>query len=100
MKGIHRPDDNSYTTSAWFGDSNHRWFDGESLSVEFEFNYLYIGNNAIAPIVLNEADIPGDVLVKVNQQGENYWIHVISDNSDALNQLQIMQLLQSKGFVD
>ena len=99
MKDMHRPDDNSYTISAWFGDSNHRWYNGENLSVDFEINYLYIGNNAVAPIVLAEEDIPGDVFVKVNQQGENYWIHVVSDNSDALNQLQIIQLLESKGYI-
>ena len=44
--------------------------------------------------------IPLDVYVEVNQNGAHYWIHVVSDNVDAINQLDLMGLLKTKGFIE
>ena len=91
--------DNS-PSHVWFEESNYRWFKGTEFIIDFEFHYLYIGSGAKAFIDLDSADIPGDVLVEVNQKGRNYWIHVVSDNTDAVNQLNLMQKLRDKGFIE
>ena len=84
----------------WFGESNYRWFDGIELTADFEFHYLYTGTDAKELIQLDATDIPGDVYVAVSQHGVNYWIHAVSDNVDAINQLNMMELLKSKGFIE
>lgn len=83
---------------AWFGRNTHRWFDGK-WETDFEVNYLYIGSDAVSSIELTQADIPGDVLVKVNQQGKYYCIHVISDDTEAMNGLELWELLKEKGYI-
>ncbi len=90
-------DDSS--SHVWFEESNYRWFKGAEFTVDFEFHYLYTGADAKAFIQLDAADIPGDVYVEVNQNGPNYWIHVVSDDSNAINQLNLMELLKTKGFI-
>lgn len=82
----------------WFGRNTHRWFDGK-WETDFEFNFLYIGKNAVAPIKLTKEDIPGDALVKVDQQGQYYCIHVISDDEEAVNSLKLWELLREKGYI-
>lgn len=84
----------------WFEESNYRWFKGTEFTIDFEVHYLYTGADAKAFIQLDAEDIPGDVLVEVNQTGANYWIHVVSDNTDAVNQLNLMQKLRDKGFIE
>lgn len=84
----------------WFGESNYRWFKGTEITIDFEFHYLYAGADAKAYIELENSDIPGAVLVEINQNGPNYWIHVVSCDADAMNQLNLMQLLRDKGFVE
>lgn len=84
----------------WFGESNYRWYTGSEFTVDFEFHYLYTGADARAYIEFANDDIPGDVYVEVNQNGYNYWIHVVSDDSEAINQLDMTQLLKNKGFIE
>lgn len=85
---------------AWFGESNSRWFKGTEMTIDFESHYLYTGADAKAYIELESRDIPGAVLVEINQNGPNYWIHVVSCDPDAMNQLKLMQLLRDKGFIE
>lgn len=89
-----------YVTAAWFGGTSHRWFEGRDLETDFEIHYLYFGNNAVAPIQLTSQDIPGDVLVKVNQQGSHWWVHMVSDDTDALNSLDLITFLTEKGWIN
>jgi len=90
--------DNS-SSHVWFGESNYRWFKGTETTIDFEFHCLYTGGSAKAYIELENGDIPEGVLVEVNQNGPNYWIHVVSCDADQMNQLNVMQLLRDKGFV-
>lgn len=76
----------------WFGETNHINFDGEFI-VDFQYNWVYIGNNAIAPLDLESTEIPGDVSVEVNQWQSHYWVLVSSDNIDAINQLNLTEKL-------
>ena len=81
----------------WFGQSSwSRFVENTDVKAEtnFDMNYVYIGNNASDLLQLNSQDIPGDVCIKINQIQEAYWIWVISDNMDAINQLQILEKLQ------
>ena len=88
------------TTHVWFGKSNYRWYGDTGLTAEPEFHYLYTGADAKAFIELDYRDIPGDVYVEVNQHGAHYWIHVVSDNVDAINQLELIELLRTKGYIE
>lgn len=95
---IAQMDDSS--THVWFGESNLRWAKGRENTVEFEFHYLYCGADAEAYIEFEDGDIPGNVMVEVQQTGNQYWIHVVSCDKDAINQLNMTQLLKTKGFVE
>ena len=86
--------DDDVLSFGWFGQSNwSRFVDGEDVkaSTGFDINYVYIGNNATDLLRIDGSKIPGDVCVKINQVQEAYWIWVVSDNMDAINQLSILQ---------
>ena len=83
----------------WFGESDYQWFEGMELTWDEELHLLYAGSNAIAPIEFSENDIPENMLVKVNQKGNCYWIHVITNDEKSFNQLGLHRLLLDKGFI-
>lgn len=90
---------NDSPSHVWFGESNYRWYKGTEVTVEFEFHYLYTGADAKAFIQLDATDIPGDVFVEINQNGPDYWIHVVSDNVDAINRMDLLDLLRTKDYI-
>lgn len=87
-------------SKCWFGESNWSRFVTATTPMDLDantnvdINYLYIGNNATQLLTLESSEIPGDVCVKINQIQNAYWIWVISDNMDAMNQLDIPDKLQ------
>ena len=87
-------------SKAWFGESSWSRFVTATTpmdvgaDVNFDINYLYIGNNATDLLALDSSEIPGDVCVKINQVQNAYWIWVISDNMDAVNQLNVLEKLR------
>jgi len=100
FSGSETPDTGEILSRSWFGESNWNRFvtDQTPMDVDanmnFEINHVYIGNNATELLTLDSSEIPGDVCVKINQIQGTYWIWVISDNIDAVNQLNVLEKLQ------
>lgn len=97
--GAETADPGELFSVAWFGESNWSRFVTNDTpmdvgaNVNFDINYLYIGNDAAKLLSLDSSEIPGDVCVKINQVQRDYWIWVVSDNMDAINQLNIREKL-------
>lgn len=87
-------------SAAWFGESSWSRFVTDDTpmdleaNVNFDINYLYIGNDAAKLLSLDSSEIPGDVYVKINQIQSDYWIWVVSDHMDIMNQFDVLEKLQ------
>lgn len=95
-------DENGLVVDVWFGPiSTQAYYEkGMEMTVNFQHNTLYAGNNAKQPIVLTPEDIPGDIAVMVHQADNDYWIHTITDSADGTNHFRLYELLQEKGFIE
>lgn len=84
----------------WFGEGTYIWHEDTQLNYIPEYNFLYCGNNALKPIIIPSEQLPGNVMVRIHQSGEHYWIHLITQDSDALAQFDILAHLKEQGFID
>lgn len=103
LDSFRRPsEENGFVVDLWFGPlSGQSYYEkGMELTVNFQHNALYVGNNAKEPIILASEDLPGDVAVMVHQVANYYWIHTVTDNDDVINHFRLYELLQAKGFIE
>lgn len=61
-----------------------------------EFHELYYGNNANKKIEFTNGQIPKDICVEINQQENEYWIHLISNKP--IN-IDIYEILKRSGCI-
>ena len=61
--------------------------------------YFYAGDNALKLIEIPLEMIPRNVTVKISQSGSSYEIHVISYSDETINEIDIIEILLSNGFI-
>lgn len=86
-----------WTQMAWISQGSSRWHESGSLTSGHEWHFVYACNNAKGILNLDRALLPLGAAVDIWQQGENYYIHIIT-YSDGL-QFNIYEVLLAKGLI-
>lgn len=85
----------------WFDLITANRFDiFDSPLVIFESHEVYAGNNALKLITFSKEELPDSVSVTIRQSGSAFVLHFVSSGeTDALTEMNITDLLRTKGFV-
>lgn len=85
----------------WIQDGGAKRFTHtENAIFEQEWHLAYCGANAIKRIEIFPEQMPANVTVNIQQDGELYWIHVISfAEGEVLNDFDLMTILEENGCI-
>jgi hypothetical protein len=90
-----------WVSMAWVLDAGGWRFDSaDEGRNHWEWHCAYYGVNAVALVELLPGQIPENVTVNIQQQGNRYWIHVISFEESGENaSFDIISLLEENGCI-
>ena len=90
-----------WVSMAWVLDAGGWQFDSaDGGKNHWEWHFAYYGVNAVALVELLPGQIPENVTVNIQQQGNRYWIHVISFEESGENaSFDIISLLEENGCI-
>jgi hypothetical protein len=85
----------------WMESGGIRKYDISTENISnFGWHLFYAGNNALKLIEIPPDMIPRNVTVKISQSGSSYELHVISYSDEAINEIDIPEILLSNGFIE
>lgn len=91
---------NSWAKLGWLSGEGSRYYDQiQGLNGATAVHQVYCGSNAIAPIKFLPGQIPENVTVNIQQQGEMFWIYIVSFDSDATGSFSPYDLLVENGCI-
>lgn len=90
-----------WVSTTWILDAGGWQFDSvDGGKNHWEWHFAYYGVNAVALLELLPGQIPENVTVNIQQQGNRYWIHVISFEESGENaSFDIISLLEENGCI-
>lgn len=86
-----------WTQMAWISQGSSRWHESNSLTSGHEWHFVYACNNAKGILNLDQTLLPKGAAVDIWQQGEEYYIHIIT-YSDGLH-FNIYEVLLEAGLI-
>lgn len=94
-------DDTGMIAIGWSGKINVSRFNMEDNAIfEHEIHHVYYGRNALKLVDVPVEKLSSDITVSIEQNGTEYILHLISyGDADALNKVNIYELLKEEGYI-